>query len=108
MEEDIYADNVIKSFILKACLLDEKGIKSDFFDCKSPFDVAVREYELLLASLEQKLLESVYTGERPVYCRLCRVERGCCKKRLFMKAMTEKMLVWLNTNESHLHDMDFA
>ena len=30
LEEDIYADNVITSFILKACLFDETGIKSDF------------------------------------------------------------------------------
>ena len=108
LEEEIYADNVITSFILKACLFDETGIKSDFNDCKSTFDVAVIMYEILLASLEQKLLESVYTGERSVYCRLCRVERGCCKKRLFMKAMVEKILTWLHTNETHLHDIDFA
>ena len=108
LEEDIYSDNVITSFLLKACLFGAKGIKTDFQECKTSLEVTITIYKLLYTGLKQKLVESIYTKERLVYCRFCRVERGCCKKRLFMKAMVEKILIWLNTNKSHLLDIDFA
>ena len=105
--EDIYADSVISSFVLKACLFDKKGIKTEFQGRHTPSDVAIKIYEILLFGLEQRLVESAYTGERPVYCKTCRVERGCCKKRKFMKAMVEKILTWLQGNKDWLHTVQF-
>ena len=107
LEEDIYADSVITSFILKCCLFGEKEIKENFECCGNAIDVASKIYQLLHKALVQKLLQSAYTGERPVDCVLCRVERGCCKKRLFMTAMVEKIMMWLNNNRDCLMDMNF-
>ena len=106
LQEDIYTDSLITSFILKACLFGKDGIKPEFRDLTKPVDVAIKIYEVLKTALEQKSVVSEYTEERPINCKLCRVERGCCQKRKFMLAMVEKILAWLRVRQSHLKEAD--
>ena len=80
LEEKFFTDSFITSFILKACLFGEKDVKEIFKTLHCPVEVAINIHEKVQSGLKQKLLESMYTGERPFNCILCKVERGCCKE----------------------------
>ena len=109
LEETINADDVITSFVLKACFLDRCGHSSDYDESKTSLEVAETIYEQLRNSLNKKLLVSSYTLERPVDCTECdNDEYGCCKQRKLMLAMVEKILFWLKEHKDELQDIDYA
>ena len=107
LAETVNVDDLISSFILKACLFDKKGPCTNFSDCKSPLSVSVMIYERLLEKLDTKLVESLYTGEKPVDCTNCKIVRGCCKRRKLMMAMGKEILQWISSNKIKLSDMHF-
>ena len=114
LQETIKTDDVISSFILKACLFNDNRntgffLKEEFFDCFTPYDVCTKIYELLHQYLNEKVVRSEYSNEFPIRCHnWCDVERGCCKRRKLMLAMVEKILQWLKENEHQLQDIDYA
>ena len=65
-------------------------------------------YRKLRSFLDQKEVLSSYTSERPVDCRECDYEFGCCKQRKLMLAMVEKILKWLKEHKDELQDIDYA
>ena len=108
LQETIKTDDVISSFILKACLFGEDIHKEQFNECSTPHDVATTIYELLQEYLNDKHVFSAYNNEDPVGCSFCEVERGCCKRRKLMFAMVEKIRQWLKENRDQLQDIDFV
>ena len=108
LQEPIKTDDVISSFILKACLFSYDKQKKEFDKCLTPHDVATKIYELLQTYLNERLVKSEYSHEEPVHCTYCAVERGCCKRRNLMLAMVEKILQWLNEYKARLQKIDFA
>ena len=59
LQETIKTDDVISSFILKACLFNDIRntgffLKEEFFDCFTPYDVCTKIYELLYQYLNEK------------------------------------------------------
>ena len=81
LEESISADDVITSFILKACLFGKDKQKNKFDKCSTAYDVAKMIYKLLQDYLRDKKVDSEYSHETPVFCKNCEAERGCCKKK---------------------------
>ena len=109
LEENICVDDVITSFILKACLLGQnRATQMQLAAMTSHVEAAIGIYEILEAALRRKVLVSEYSVKRLVDCEHCVVERGCCKKRRLMLAMVENILSWLRVNRHELSDMDFA
>ena len=108
LQETIKTDDVISSFILKACLFGKDKHKEVFNECLTPHDVATTIYELLQKYLLEKKIESEYSQEKPLECSKCQVERGCCKRRKIMLAIVEKILQWLYANKSMLQNIEFS
>ena len=108
LQETIKTDDVISSYILKACFLRVGKVKTEIYECSTPHEVATTIYELLEAGLIEKYILSEYNDESPVHCTSCEVERGCCKRRKLMLAMVEKILQWLKENKNNIQDIDFA
>ena len=92
LQEIIKTDDIISSFILKACLFENNRHKIELDKCLSPHDVTTTIYELLHQCLIKKKIESNYSGECPVDCEHCELERGCCKRRRLMLAMVENII----------------
>ena len=107
LQESIKSDDVISSFILKACLFGYSKQKVEFNSCLAPYDVALHIYELLLKYLNERQVTSECSRENPVDCSFCQVERGCCKQRKLMIAMAKKILQWLKENKGNLQDINF-
>ena len=75
----------------------------------SACDWAVRIYEKLITGLEAKSISAWYNDRRCLLdCTNCEVERGCCKKRKLMMAMTSRCLDWLKRHQHELGDIDFG
>ena len=91
LEEAVNVDDVITSFILKACLYDTNRYQSEFDKSKTSHDVAVMIYEKLKIGLNKKQVYSRHSLEYPVDCTECDLEYGCCKQRKLMLAMVEKI-----------------
>ena len=74
------------------------------------FSALIFFFIALIRGLEKKRkqVNSKYSQEQPVHCTLCKVERGCCKRRKLMLAMVEKILKWLKENKNQLQNIDFA
>ena len=107
LAENINVDDVISSFILKACLFGEHATHEDILKCVSPVQVSILLYERLIKQLQDKVVYSPYTGESPVDCTKCVIERGCCKRRRLMLEMCKNIQRWITTNTSELNGMDF-
>ena len=105
--ENIKIDDVITSFILKACLFQNIEEKRQINRAKSAWEVAVQVYERLKTAVSDLVLMCPYTGERPIDCRGCLVRRVCCKRRMLIKECTEQILKWLRNNEKDLLDASF-
>ena len=58
LQESISADDVITSFILKACLFGKEKQKKDFEDCSTAYEVAKTIYKLLREYLLDKKIDS--------------------------------------------------
>ena len=70
---------------------------------------AIRIYEKMKEDLEAKKIETWHHGyDKLMDCSLCVVERGCCKKRKLMLAMTSQILDWLEQHQHKLSDIDFG
>ena len=113
LEENINVDDVITSFLLRMCLPNEKDNEDEFKDCSTPHAVALKIYEILLHALQKRTLLSRYLGEEVYFCSnehgyICRVERGCCKRRRFTIAMVEKIISWLKQHENDLKNIDYV
>ena len=108
LQETINTDDVISSFILKACLFEKDKMKDEFYACSKPVEAAIPIYELLQNYLSEKNVRSEYSYEEPVNCTMCKFERGCCKRRKLMLAMVEKILQWLEDYKDKLQSIDFA
>ena len=108
LQEKIKTDDVISSFILKACLFRAGKVNTEFNECSTPHDVVTKIYEMLEAGLIKEEVYSEYSRESPINCTHCQVERGCCKRRKLMLAMVEQILQWLKENKNNIQDIDFA
>ena len=101
-------DDFITSYMLKTCFIkllprDGRAVERD-----SACDWAMRIYEKLEMDLRAKKVSAWYDDwPRLVDCVRCKVERGCCKKRLLMLAMTSQILRWLRQHRNGLGDIEF-
>ena len=100
LAENINVDDVISSFVLKACLFSRLGANDYILKCKSPVEVSAMINECLINSLKNNLVKSLYSGETPVNCTKCFVVRGCCKRREFMLSMSRNFLLWMSRSSS--------
>ena len=72
-------------------------------------DWAIRIYQELSDGLEAQKICLWYDEEKTILnCTDCRVERGCCKKRKLMLAMSSQILDWLKRHQQELADIDFG
>ena len=75
----------------------------------STCDWAVHTYQKLMDGLDKKQIITWYSQDKfYLHCTDCRVERGCCKKRKLMLAMTSQILDWLKRHKQELSDVDFG
>ena len=107
LAESINVDDVLSSFILKACLFETDNIAYEFRFCKCHVKVSNLIYKKLIENLENNLVESLYSGEKPVNCKKCVIERGCCKRRKLMLAMSKNILQWMTKYTNKLRRMKF-
>ena len=77
-------------------------------ECDGACDWAISIYQKLNKSLESKEVVSWFKWEYLHKFSLCKVERGCCKKRKLMLAMTSQILDWLKQHQHELSDIDFG
>ena len=67
---------------------------------------AIRIYEKMKEDLEAKKIETWHHGyDKLMDCSLCVVERGCCKKRKLMLAMTSQILDWLKQHQEEINSI---
>ena len=110
LEEKINIDDVITSFLLRMCLPNEKDNTDEFKECSTPHAVALKIYEILCQSLKSRHLQSKLLNTEIYFCKNiynCSFERGCCKRRRFMIAIVEKIIIFLQTYERYLNGIYF-
>ena len=66
---------------------------------------ALRIYEKLKTDLETRSIVTLHGLYALVDCWPCNVERGCCKKRKLMLAMTSQILDWLKKHQNDLLEL---
>ena len=125
LRADIYVDDYITSHILKTYMIGllPKHRRDNYCNCTqkcswralerddTAYDWAIRIYEKLKTDLEAKKLESwwqIPQRQTLLDCSECRVERGCCKKRTLMLAMTSQIITWLKQHQEDLGDIEFG
>ena len=102
---DLNVDNFLTSYILKTYLFTD-----DIQPCSSPLEGAVKIYEYLQKSLAERKIEVKHSDEIFFNCVDCKPnsDRGCCKKRKLVKAIVDKILIFLEENSNELQEVDFA
>ena len=75
----------------------------------SACDWAIAIYEKLEMDLKARKMRCWYDKyEYLLECTQCKGERGCCKKRKLMLAMTSRILHWLRRSQSQLNEVEFC
>ena len=131
LQEDIYVDDFITSYLLKTCLMNLLPLHSKPEKCKcncndrlawvykpttecrwpaverdSACGWAISIYEKLKTDLEAKVIHTWYDRDDLGNCYNCEVERGCCKKRKLTMAMTSQILVWLQKHQQTFDEIN--
>ena len=75
------------------------GPCKEILQCNTQVEVTLLIYERLYRKLDNSLVESLYSGEKPVDCTKCVIERGCCKKKKFMMAMIRGIWNSIKSND---------
>ena len=100
--EDVHVDDLLTSYMLKTSLMKLLPRDGRLVERDSACGWAIRIYERLKADLEAKKISSWYDEfPRLIDCTECKVERGCCKRRKLMLAMTSQSLNWLRLHKNN-------
>ena len=107
--ENINVDDVITSYMLRACLIAQNFDTSDKELYKTPSEAAIKIYERLKISIHEKCPTEICSETITLFdCTECSFEDGCCKKLKLMSALTENILKWIHKHLDQLNTIDFA